>query len=96
VRSLKGLCKKILEIQDEAMTDLTGKEQYRFKKGKSTLSFGLKLQSLIAKALDKSNYALKASIDLSAAFDLVNIPLLLKCLKIIGLPKEVTELIKVW
>jgi hypothetical protein len=37
-----------------------------------------------------------ASINLSAAFDVVNIPLLLKPLKIIGLPKDVTRLIKVW
>ena len=38
------------------------------------------------KALDSGNLALMASIDLSAAFDWVNIDLLIKHLTIIGLP----------
>ena len=92
----KLILKRMLDIQDQAGVDLTGKEQYGFKKGKSTLSLGLKLQSLISRALDESNYALMASIDLSAAFDVVNIPLLLVRLKIIGLPSDIIELIKVW
>ena len=37
-----------------------------------------------------------SSIDLSAAFDVVNLKLLLKRLKIIGLPNDVIVLIKVW
>ena len=37
-----------------------------------------------------------ASIDLSAAFDVVNIKLLLKRLKILGLPSDVVDLIKIW
>jgi hypothetical protein len=37
-----------------------------------------------------------ASLDLSSAFDLVNIGLLLKRLKIVGLPKDVIDLISVW
>ena len=37
-----------------------------------------------------------ASIDLSAAFDIVNVDLLIKRLRIIGLPKDVVDLIKVW
>ena len=37
-----------------------------------------------------------ASIDLSAAFDVVNIELLIKRLKLIGIPKDVVELIKIW
>ena len=37
-----------------------------------------------------------ASLDLSAAFDVVNIRLLIKRLKIMGLPEDVIELIKVW
>jgi hypothetical protein len=37
-----------------------------------------------------------ASLDLSAAFDMVNTTLLLKRLVIIGLPTDVVELIKIW
>jgi hypothetical protein len=37
-----------------------------------------------------------ASLDLSSAFDVVNVNLLLKRLKIMGLPSDVTELISVW
>ena len=37
-----------------------------------------------------------ASLDLSLAFDLVNVKLLLKRLKIIGLPNDVVEMIKIW
>ena len=37
-----------------------------------------------------------ASLDLSAAFDVVNTKLLLKRIKIIGLPEDVIDLIKCW
>ena len=36
------------------------------------------LQTIIAHALDDNNFAIMASLDLSAAFDMVNIYLLLK------------------
>ena len=49
-----------------------------FKKNKSTATAGILLQSLIAKATDLNQYALMASLDLSAAFDLVNVGLLVK------------------
>ena len=51
---------------------------------------------LISRALDGDNYALMASIDLSAAFDVINIGLLIKPLKIIGLLEDVVSLIEVW
>ena len=37
-----------------------------------------------------------ASIDLSAAFDLVNVDLLITRLTVIGLPSDVIRLIKLW
>ena len=37
-----------------------------------------------------------SSIDLSAAFDVVNVKLLLKRLKIIGLPNDIIDLIEIW
>ena len=45
------------------------------KKNRSTTTLGLKLQSLIARALDEINYVLMASVDLSPAFDVVKIVL---------------------
>ena len=47
------------------------------EKAKSTASAGLVIQSILSRALDSNNLALMASIDLSAAFDLVNIDLLI-------------------
>ena len=40
--------------------------------------------------MDEVNFALMASLDLSAAFDKVNINILIKRLKIIGLPQDVS------
>ena len=37
-----------------------------------------------------------ASIDLSAAFDVVNIDMLLARLEIVGMPGDVIDLIEVW
>ena len=60
------------------------------------MTLSLEIQSLIARALDDNNYVLVASLDLSAAFDVVNVDLLLKRLKIMGLPDDIVRLIKIW
>ena len=64
-----------MEIQKDNGVDLTGEEQHGFKKAKSTASAGLVIQSILSRALDSNNFALMLSIDLSAAFDLVNMKL---------------------
>ena len=87
---------RIKDIEKSNSVDITGSSQHGFKKGKSTATAGLTIQSLLSHALDQNKYALMSSIDLSAAFDVVNIKLLLKRLKIIGLPNDIIELIKVW
>ena len=51
-------------------------------KNKSTATGGLLLQSLIARAMDNDCYIALAGIDLSAAFDVVDIELLIKQLDI--------------
>jgi hypothetical protein len=51
---------------------------------------------MIARALDDDKYVLMASLDLSAAFDVANTPMLVKRLKILGLPESVIALIEVW
>ena len=76
--------------------DLTGKSQHGFKPKRSTLTAGLKIQSLLARAVNDDMSALMASLDLSSAFDVVNIELLLKRLVIIGLPSDVIDLIGIW
>jgi hypothetical protein len=47
---------------------------------------------MIARALDEGEYVIVASLDLSAAFDIVNINLLIKQLQITGLPRDVVNL----
>ena len=54
------------------------------------------MQSLVARALDEDNYVAMARLDLSAAFDVVNILLLLKRLRILGLPGDVVDLVEIW
>ena len=84
------------QIENLTGIDLTGKQQHGFKRNKSTTTLSLQLQSLIARALDEDNFALMASVDLSAAFDVVNIDLLLVRLRLIGLPGDLVGLIEVW
>ena len=84
---------RIIELESLNGVDLTGKEQHGFKKGKGTATAGLLLQSLVSRALDNDNYVAMASIDLSAAFDVVDIGLLIKRLKIVGLPSDLVSLI---
>ena len=76
--------------------NLAGDGQHGFQKSKSTVTAGLALQSLISRALEDDNYVAMASLDLSAAFDVVDVNLLTKRLKIIGLPDDLLGLIKVW
>ena len=90
------ILKRIQSIELENNTDITGKQQHGFKKSKSTATLALQIQSLIARALDDDNYVLMASLDLSAAFDVVNIDLLMKRLVILGLPNDVLSLIEIW
>ena len=87
---------RLREIETKNLCDQSGKSQHEFKKGKSTATAGLTLQSILTWALDEDKYAIMSSIDLSAAFDVVNIKLLIKRLKIIGLQTDIIELIKIW
>ena len=87
---------RIKEIEKINLVDLTGNSQHGFKQKRSTATAGLTIQSLLSHALDRNEFALMSSIDLSAAFDVVNVKLLIKRLKIIGLPSDVIELIKIW
>ena len=92
----KLILRKLQSIELLNNVDLTGKQQHGFKKGKNTSTLALQLQSLIARALDENCYVLMASIDLSAAFDVINIDLLMSRLRILGIPEDVASLIEIW
>ena len=66
------------EIKIECEVDITGSSQHGFKKSKSTETAGLVIQSLITRALDRGEYSIMASVDLPAAFDVVNSDLLIR------------------
>ena len=92
----KLILKRLLELSTLNNIDLTGKHQHGFKRQKSTATLSLQIQSLIARALDEDNYVMMASLDLSAAFDVVNIDLLLKRLVKVGLPDDIVGLMEIW
>ena len=54
------------------------------------------LQSIIANHTDIGECVLMASLDISVAFNIVNVPLLLKWLENLGLPDDVLRLLKTW
>ena len=92
----KLILKQIHYLESKNKLDLTGKQQHGFKKNKSTATVGCLLQSLIARAADDNCYVIMASLDLSMAFDMVNVELLVKRLKIMGMPNDIVILIKEW
>jgi hypothetical protein len=92
----KLILKRISEIKEQNNCDITGSNQHGFKRGMSTATILLTLQFQIARALDQNKFVLMSSLDLSAAFDVVNIELLKKRLKIAGFPVDVINLIRVW
>jgi hypothetical protein len=92
----KLILQRILQIEKDNIVNISGPQQHGLKKGHNTNTAGLALQTIIASALDEDSFALMASIDLSAAFDLVNIEFLLKRMKIMGLPNDIMELVTRW
>ena len=89
------ILKRINELKSLNGIFLGGKQQHGFVKNKRTVTAGLLLQSLIKRALD-DHYVALASINLSAAFDIVDVDLLIKRLVILGLTNDVVKLIKIW
>ena len=92
----KLILKRILQIEDSNNVDLTGAKQHGFKRKHSTSTLSAELLSQISRALDDEEYVIMASLDLSSAFDLVNIDLLIKRLKKVGLPSDIVNLISCW
>jgi hypothetical protein len=59
------------------------------------LKFSITLQFRISRALNAGKYGLVPCLDLSSTFNVVNVNLLIKRLKIMGLPIDIIELILV-
>ena len=92
----KLILQRLNAIEIIKNVNLTGKSQHGFKSKHSTNSAGKVIQSIIARALDDNKYAIMATLDLSSAFDVVNVELLIKRLKVMGIPKDITDLITEW
>jgi len=90
------MLERIRNIELEKNWNLSGRTQHGFKKGRSTVTAALELQDCIARAMDEDNYVAVASMDLSAAFDVLNIDLLLLRMRRTGLPRDVLDLVSAW
>ena len=87
---------RIIEIGEMGKVDLFGKTQHGFRKQRSTTTAALELQTKIAELMDKGHYVAVASLDLSAAFDVINIELLLKRMSVMGIAPDVVDLTSAW
>jgi len=76
--------------------DFTGINQHGFKKAHSTSTAILQLQNEIATSLDDGLYHAIISLDLSAAFDMVNPKMLVDRMRTAGLPNDVILLVENW
>jgi len=87
---------RLTDIETSNGVDLTGKMQHGFKKGRSTVTALKEIQSQIAEKIDQGDFVAMGSLDLSAAFDVVNIDLLIARLTTLGLPTDWMDLINAW
>ena len=92
----KLILKQIHYLESTNQLDLSGKNQHGFKRSKSTATAGALLQSIFACAADEKCFVIMASLDLSMAFELVNTELLVKSLRIMGMPNDLINLIREW
>jgi len=87
---------RLSDIETTSNVNLTGKNQHGFKKGRSTVTALKEIQSQIARQIDEGHYVAMGSLDLTAAFDVVDINLLMKRIVTSGLPSDWTELLEAW
>jgi len=86
----------ILKTATLSRWEIGGLQQHGFKNNKSTITACKEIQSRIAHYLDQGEYLAMASLDLLAAFDVVNVDLLLKRLKILGFTEDLQLILKSW
>ena len=76
------------KTEKDSGIDTTGNPQHGFKQNRSMATAVLKILLILAHALDYNTHRLMASIEFSAAFDMVTVPLLINRLKILKLSNE--------
>lgn len=81
----KCILNELEDIAHKSNKDLTGSNQFGFKKGCSTMSTMLEIQTKISNSIDKRKMCGIISLDLSAAFDTISKEILIDRLKISGL-----------
>ena len=62
-----------MQIEKDNNVDLTGVTQHGFKKKKSTITAAIHLQTKIPETCDQKKYVAVASLDLSSAFDVIDV-----------------------
>ncbi len=72
------------------------KRLHGFSKQRSTITARKELQSILAYAMDSGNYAAVESLDLSAAFDAINVKELLRRLEHMGISQDIVGLLSTW
>ena len=61
----------IKDLEERSGIKLSGEHQHGFQKGRSTTTVGLTIQEVIANATQAGKWAIVYSLDLTAAFDLL-------------------------
>jgi hypothetical protein len=87
---------RLSDIEASNNVDLKGKNQHGFKRGRSTVTALMEIQSQIARKIDEGHYVAMGSLDLLAAFDVIDINLLMKRMITLGLPTDWVELLETW
>lgn len=84
------------ELKNKASQDLTSDNQHGFKPGHSTTTAALSIQSRIAKAFERKHHVLVITLDLSAAFDLLDKDKLKRRMEIMNYPHQLVNVIHNW
>jgi hypothetical protein len=86
----------LMQMNEFNQDTMFTRRQHGFRKQRSTITAGKELQSILAQAMDRGDYAAVASLDLSAAFDVINVSELLKRLITMGVPQDIVGLLSNW
>ena len=99
--SLSKIFEKLIQLKLDQTAklnniDLTNPSQHGFKKKHSTITAMLEIQNKISNAIDNNDFSAMISLDLSAAFDVVDHSLLIKRLRTLNLPNKIVNLLEAW
>ena len=92
----KLILNRLAVIEKIENCDITGESQHGFKKNRSTESACLEIQSRIAEGCEEKKFVTVASLDLTAAFDVINHTILVKRMKKIGIPMIIINVVREW